>query len=592
MAETVQVTGGRGRQPTVVGRALWHRQLDRYPSTAPRYLYLGIVIVGTIMLFYQFYVVGAVGPSVIDQYHMSFSFFVYIIVISNAVGAFGSVLGELADRWGRANLVAYSLIVTGALVAFGLPNAPNKYAFIVLFSFLGFVNGIMLVATPALVRDYSPQVGRASAMGFWTLGPAIGSLVVTEVASHTLNHVHFWYSPVDGVVWQDQFVICGIAGLVVAAIAVAFLRELSPRLRDQRMVSLRDRALVEARAKGLDLEASLRHPWRQMLHLDIVGSALAISLFLIIYYTLSMFMVIYFSTIFGFSEAQGNSLGNWIWAFVAGAMVLVGLLSDKVLVRKPFMVAGALGTIAATSIFALQTHNVHTGYYTFVWIVSLIAVFVGLTYPPWMASFTETVEKRNPALTATGLAVWGGILQAMISVSIFILPYVVTSMTPLVTDGPTAQAIQARYPAQVQTLTTLNSVADPQTLAALNANPNDVAAGLKAATEYSEAQHIPVGQAITQLQAVQQVPASDLAFLSAHGTQLQRAQTTSPGEWRTWWWVCVGSEAALIPFVFVMAGRWNPRRARREEQEHERVVERELEALRASAGMASQSTTS
>ncbi len=325
-----------------------------------------------------------------------------------------------------------------------------------------------------------------------------------------------------------------------------------------------------------------------MLHLDIVGSAFAISVFLIFYYTMTMFLVIYFSTIFGFSEAQGNSLGNWMWAFVAGTLVIVGLLSDRLLVRKPFMIAGALGAIAMTSIFALQTHNLHTGYYTFVWIVSLIAVFMAAAYAPWMASFTETVEKRNPALTATGLAVWGGLVQAMISVSIFILPYVVTSMTPLVTNGPTAQAIQAKYPTQVQTLTTLNAVADPRTLAALNANPNDVAAGLKAATEYSAAEHIPVGQAVTQLQAVQQIPASDLAFLSAHGTQLQQAQTTSPGQWRTWWWVCVGSQAFLIPFVFVMTGRWSPRRARREEQDHERLVERELAALRASDGVAAQ----
>ena len=33
---------------------------------------------------------------------------------------------------------------------------------------MGFVEGICLVATPALIRDFSPQVGRATAMGFWT----------------------------------------------------------------------------------------------------------------------------------------------------------------------------------------------------------------------------------------------------------------------------------------------------------------------------------------------------------------------------------------------------------------------------------------
>ena len=597
MAESVQVTeaGGTepgGREPSALARALWYRQLDRYPSTGPRYFYLAIVVVATIMLYYQFYIQGAVAPQITTQLHMSFPFFVYIVVIANALGAFGSLFAGLADRWGRANLVAYGLIFTGAMTAFGVPNSPNKYAYIVMASSVGFVEGIMLVATPALVRDYSPQIGRASAMGFWTLGPVIGSLIVAEVATRTVNHLHFWYSGVNvagsagGVVWQDQFVICGIVGLVVAAIAVAFLRELSPNLRDQLMVTLRDRVLIEARAKGLDLTAALRHPWRQMLQLDIVGSAVAISVFLIVYYTLIGFTVLYFVFVFGFSTQQANSLGVWIWAFDAIALVLTGVLSDRVRVRKPFMVVGALGAIAMTSLFAYQTYNIHTGYYTFVWILTLLAVFLGVAFSPWMASFTETVEKRNPALTATGLAVWGWIIRAIVSISIFILPYVVTTMTPLFQYGGTAQAIATTYPAQVKTLTTLKAVADPQTLAALTANPNDTAAGLKAASEIAAATHIPPTQAVTQLLATKALPASDLAFLNAHGTQVQNALNAAPREWRTWWWVCVGTEVVFIPFIFVMAGRWSPRRARRDEEEHEAVLQREMEELEASGGLA------
>jgi predicted PurR-regulated permease PerM len=214
-----------------------------------------------------------------------------------------------------------------------------------------------------------------------------------------------------------------------------------------------------------------------------------------------------------------------------------------------------------------------------------MAIFLGFAFSPWMASFTETVEKRNPALTATGLAVWGWIIRAIVSISIFILPYVVTTMTPLFENGPRAQAIQAQFPAQVQTLTNLNKYADAQTLAALQANPNDLTAGLKAATEVAAGTHVSVGQATTQLLALKALPASDLAFLTAHGTQLQSAQSAAPREWRTWWWVCVGTEVAFIPFIFVMAGRWSPRRAKRDEQEHQELVDRELAALQASGGV-------
>ncbi len=114
------------------------------------------------------------------------------------------------------------------------------------------------MATPALIRDFSPQVGRATAMGFWTSGPVVGSLIVAVVGS-----AHDPAIVADPRFWTHEYRICGIAGLVVFVIAFVGLRELSPALRDQLMVTMRDRALIEARAKGLteaDIEAALRQP--------------------------------------------------------------------------------------------------------------------------------------------------------------------------------------------------------------------------------------------------------------------------------------------------------------------------------------------
>ncbi len=72
-------------------------------------------------------------------------------------------------------------------------------------------------------------------------------------------------------------------------------------------------------------------------------------------------------------------------------------------------------------------------------IVSLLAVFLGVAYAPWMASFTETVERRNPALTATGLAVWGLVIRIVIAVSVFFVPHVVNTVTTLVEKGASVQ---------------------------------------------------------------------------------------------------------------------------------------------------------
>jgi MFS family permease len=526
--------------------------------------YLAIVVAATIMLYYELYIAGAVSPSIIAGYGMTFPFYVYISVVGNAVGAFGSLAAGLSDRWGRANLVAYGLLVTALLTLIGIPNASGKWEFAVLFCIIGMVEGVILVATPALVRDFSPQLGRASAMGFWTLGPVVGSLVVAIVSSNTVNHLG---------AWQDQFIICGIVGLVIGVVALFGLKELSPQLRDQLMVSLRDRAVIEARARGINVEDSLRRPWRQMMHLDIIGSAFAISVFLLVYYTAVGFFTVYFTALHGFSLSRANSIGDWFWGFDAIALILIGIISDRVRVRKPFMVLGAVGGIVMMIVFL--NLGAKTSYATFAVVISILAVFLAIAYAPWMASFTETVEKRNPALTATGLAVWGWIIRVVIAISVLILPSVISSMTPLVTYGTQAATISATYPQQLATL----AVIDPGTQAAMSANPADTAAQAKAVGEIATAFHITPTAATARLVGLAAIPKTDQVFLAEHGTDVANASAAAPGQWKDWWWVCVGGMVLFLPFILVMTGRWSPRKAREDAEEHDRLIQQELATL-------------
>jgi MFS family permease len=543
---------------------LWQRQLHHYPDSRPRYFYLAIVVLATVMLYYELYIGGAVSPNIIAGYGMTFPFYVYISVAGNAVGAFGSLGAGLADRWGRANMVAYGLVIVALLVLIGIPNASTKWEFAILSAAIGLVEGVILVATPALVRDFSPQLGRASAMGFWTLGPVLGSLVVSVVSTNTVGHLH---------AWQDQFIICGIIGLAVGVIALFGLRELSPQLRDQLMVSMHDRALIEARARGLDITDALKKPWKQMMHLDVIGSAFAISVFLLVYYTAVGFFVIYFTALHGFTLSQANSMGNWFWAFDAGALILVGIISDRVGVRKPFMVVGALGGIVMLIVFL--NLGATTTYSTFAVVISVMAVFLAIAYAPWMASFTETVEKHNPALTATGLAVWGWIIRVVIAVSIGILPTVISSMTPIVQYGSSVAAVEAQYgPA----LAAVQQV-DQKTLAALKANPADAAAGATAVGEVVKGLHISPAAAIAQLEAAQKIPPADQTLMEQHGLEVQQASISAPGQWKTWWWVCVGGMVAFLPFILIMTGRWSPKKAREDAAAHEAAVQAELAAL-------------
>jgi ACS family D-galactonate transporter-like MFS transporter len=639
---------------------LWNRQLDSYPDTGARSGLLAITVLATVVLYYQLYVQGAVATKVIHAFHFTFTQFVFVLVIGNAVGAFASLGAGLADRWGRANLVVGGLLLTSLLTAFALPNASSKAEYTTFFALLSMVEGMALVATPALIRDFSPQLGRGTAMGFWTMGPVLGSLVVTEVSSRTLG------SHPD---WQYQFHVCGAVGLVVWLVTLFGLRELSPQLRDQLMVSMRDRALVEARAAGIQPEKLLQHHWRQMLRLDVVGPALAISLFLLLYYIFVAFLVVYFVTVFGYTEARANNLANWYWIANAIALVVAGLSSDRLGVRKPFMLGGALISLVGVALFAAAATEPATSYHTFALYFVLIAVGSGLAYVAWMAAFTETVEKHNPAATATGLAVWGWILRITVTVSFAILPAVVPATSTLVDQGTRVKQIVAAYPAQVRVLQTV----DPATLAALTRNPNDQAAQARAVSELSgvplasvvrtatlgatyreELQtaaalspatqlalaktptsarvlqlavgeialklHVAPAAAAARLQALGKVPPADLAFVGVNGPRVQQASAAlasvatvppadlaylqantvkvakaakdNPGQWQSWWWICFAGQLVFIPLVFLLTGRWSPRKAREDELAHEKAVELEMARLQSERGSAASRSAS
>jgi MFS family permease len=496
------------------GIRIWNRELAAYPERDARRMHLLLVVVITVTLYYELYVGSGVATLMLAQLRIPFPTFVYILAAGNLLGAFASLLAGLADRFGRANLVVYGLLVVGLITLFWVPNVTTVLEWALSFFVVSFVEGIILVATPALIRDFAPQVGRATAMGFWTIGPVLGSLTVSAVNTLTLPTYQ---------TWQSQFVICGIVGLVVFALAFLFLRELAPALRDQLMVSERDRVLVELKAKGLDIEASLRNPWRQMMHVDIIASALGVSVMLLAYYTAVGFGLIYLVTVFRFSVAQANALANWTWGANALALIVAGVISDRLRVRKPFMLAGGLAGAVMLWLY-LQQAGQHPSFATLVVIACVQTVFLGFAYVTWMASFTETIEAHNPALTATGLAIWGWLVRLVITACFLCLPLVVKSVTPL---------IEAPY-----------QLATYQQMLENHLTPS-----------------------AELLQAVEAIKA---------------AAAAAPFEWQEWYWICIGGVVVFIATIFVMRGRWSPAAARADEAAHDAAVARELRALQGS----------
>jgi MFS family permease len=494
-------------RPAMLSRR--RRYLVSYPSPARQSGYLGLAIATAVAFGWAAQVSGAVASQIMATYGMSFRYYVAVSIISIAVGGAGSWFAGLADRFGRVALVSSGLALTSLLTVLAIPHAGSATSYLVLTSATGLVEGASGVALPALVRDFSPQVHRATAMALWALGPVVGALIVHGVAALTLE------THPD---WRFQFRVCGLAGLLVAVAAGLWLRELSPALRNQIVVRARDRELAELRAAD---GATLHRPsWRSVLRVDVLASSLAISIYLIFYYTQVGFFVVYLITTFGYSGARANGLANWYWAVSALALLTAGALSDRLGVRKPLMVAGGLLSAAASALVAVASTRPGTSYDTFAASLILAAIGNGLAFAPWMAAHTETVERRNPASTATGLAVWSVVNKIVVTTVLVLFSLTVTAPSTLVDDGTRVNTIAAAHP----TIT------------------KAVASG----------RPVPTGQTIS---------ATDLTYLRTHLDDVLRASQHGPQQWQTWWWICLAGQLAFIPLITLMAGRWRPRTA-------------------------------
>jgi MFS family permease len=574
-AGVAEVAGGSPQRWTP--RMLIDRDLHHYPSNGKRRWYLAVVIVATIVLYYEAYAPGSVSPLVLAHYHMTFSYYLYSTIVGSAFGAISSLIGSWGDRYGRANLIVGGVGVVGLLQLFAVPNMPNKLAWVSMIIIIGFCEGIILVNTPAVVRDFTAQHGRASAMGFWTLGPVVGSFLVSIISRNTLPIYPDW---------QAQFDISGIVGIGMFLVALFFLRELSPGLRDQLMVSVRERVLVEAKAKGIDVESAIAHPWKQMLKWDLVVSSVGISLFLLIYFAAIGFFTIFFTVTFHnragvfFTTAQADGINQWFWGFNAVTLIVVGLLSDRIRVRKPFMLVGAIGATVMTIVFLYVTSRPLTSYDTLIVITSVLAFFLGVGFVPWFAAFTETVEAHNPALMATGLAIEGWALRLVVAVSTLVVAITVTSVTTIVNNSAYAayagkvKAILAKDGPLVALAT--KHAAILKSAAAHPHNPAIIGAAAKA-----------VG-GLPNLIAISKI-SPQLAFLAKvgpHLTALSAAIASSPAQWQHWYWVCAAGCVVFIPTIFFNVGRWSPAKAKADSDAHEALINEELAKLASSPAKA------
>ena len=60
---------------------------------------------------------------------------------------------------------------------------------------------------------------------------------------------------------------------------------------------------------------------------------------------------------------------------------------------------------------------------------------------------------------------------------------------------------------------------------------------------------------------------------------MQKAAAQTGGQWKTWYWICFGGIIFFLLTIPLLRGRWKPSDARRDEEEHEAMVQAEMAKL-------------
>ncbi|GAA3561620.1 MFS transporter [Nonomuraea rosea] len=383
------------------------RELHVYPVGRRRILLLAIAVLASLVANFET-TLATILPLLMDDLGMSLTVYGQIAALSVLVGGLSAGFGGiLSDRWGRVTILVPTLTVTAAC-NFLLASVDSVAGLFWIRCLMLFIEGAGITITASLVRDFSPRMGRAQGFAFWTWGPVGASFLASFIAGFTL--------PLFDNAWQSQAIIMGCVSLAMCAVIIWKIAEPSGALRAAVLQSEQAVEAVEDAGHGKVREL-FKHPH---LWAHVLGN----TGWQVLYWTFAIFGQTLLVSAFGLDPAAANRVVALGILLNALAVVLVGRLSDRLQLRKPFTAAGTVLTAAALAYFvALIGPGVSTLHVTVVY--ALLFVFMGIAYVPWMANFSENAEDVESRLQGSALGLWGMVVRIMIVGLLIVSPMVV-----------------------------------------------------------------------------------------------------------------------------------------------------------------------
>lgn len=384
------------------------RELKEYPLGRRRYFLLFVAVLATMIASYEAQI-APVLPLIMKDIHMDTETYGVVIMATVVFSALGAVaFAPICDRYGRTAVLVPALFGTAILV-FAMAVTVNSVASLfVVRALLAFIEGAVVAASAGLVRDFSPRMGRAAAYAFWTFGPVGSNFLAAFIAGSTLGYFHDY--------WQSQFYIAGVISIVVALFVMFKVADLAPEVRHKIMHSEQASQQDAHAGEQKGMKDAAKH-WR------VWWMTLGITFFLMMYFLVQQFGPLILVKMYGFEPNKAASLSKYFWLLNLLTLVIAGVISDRLQLRKIVSFTGAVLTVPVAVVW-ISLAGTHPSDATMIVLMSLLGGSFGIAYCPWMAWFSEALEDISTHIQASGWALWTFVTRAYVVCTVVPMTYV------------------------------------------------------------------------------------------------------------------------------------------------------------------------
>ncbi|HLX36862.1 MAG TPA: hypothetical protein VKR29_03640, partial [Candidatus Binataceae bacterium] len=136
-----------------------------------------------------------------------------------------------------------------------------------------------------------------------------------------------------------------------------------------------------------------------------------------LYIAIQAFGPLIFTESFHYTPGDAAAMCSWFWGGNIIALVIVGIISDSVQLRKPISIFGTILTCVLLA-WWIPTFGEALPHTTMKLVATLLGCCLAILTVPWAAQYSESLEEISPAIQATGWAFYGLATRAWLAISV------------------------------------------------------------------------------------------------------------------------------------------------------------------------------